>query len=119
MEEILKVFKDKVNKGAEYIREKTKACSPLEEARENKKKLINYLGEKTYMCFNDGIELPTEIKQCCTYVQTLEKEIEKMEESIKMFCKGKVCICGCENSDKAKFCIKCGSPLGKEEKYVL
>ena len=133
MADIFGKVKDSLNKGvvtvstgSKSMLEKTKINSMIKTLEEEKKKLIEALGNKTftYFCANPEKDLSrAEVFTICNEIHIRNEQIAQYNKRIAELdaemdlVKGNaskvnsICQCGFVNKPDAKFCVKCGSKL--------
>ena len=134
MAEFFDKVKDSINKGvatvstgSKNVIEKTKINSCIKSLEDEKKQLLELLGNKVYNHFKENSEEPFTkdmAESFCNEIDTRLSNIEEQKELIAALdaemsqIRGtsvnnlsKVCNCGYENGAGSKFCAKCGSKL--------
>lgn len=115
-----------VSTGSKNMIEKTKINTCIKSLTEEKKQLLELLGNKVYNYFKENPEgdLPREeaagfcneianrfaaIEEQKAMLEALDAEMEQIRGTANNI--SKVCGCGHENAAGAKFCSKCGTKL--------
>ena len=85
--------------------------SIAEENNELKKKFES-LGKFVYDSEKNGMGDKISIQHYIDEIDSIQKNIEKMEKEMSMLKKQVMCSkCGCKNQSDAKYCSNCGSEL--------
>ena len=134
MADFLGKMKDSLNKGVATIStgsknviEKTKINSFISTFEEEKKQLLEALGNKIYTySINNGGDIPREeienllheISKRIEQIAEQNKKLEELDSEMKKVTGKSVegltveCECGYENSINSVFCAKCGRRIG-------
>ena len=112
-----------VSAGSKAMIEKTKIYAVIKGLEDEKKQLIEILGNKIYkLCMEteegdipreEVISFCKEISSREEQIEAQKKKIEELEKEMNQTVAGSanVCRCGYTNSENAKFCEKCGNKL--------
>ncbi len=117
-----------VSTGSKNMVEKTKLNSCIKTFEDEKKQLLEVLGNKVYnfVAQNGGSDVPiAEVEGICREIYSRNEQIAECREKIDVLdaemekVKGTsinniplVCTCGQQNAPGAKFCATCGTRLG-------
>ncbi len=114
-----------VSTGSKTILEKTKINSVIKTLADEKKQLLEILGNKVYTySLSEGKDVPyAEIESICAQITLRVSQIEEQQAKISMLddemhkitgassISTSICSCGHVNANNAKFCALCGKKL--------
>jgi len=131
MTEFLDKIKENIGKGlttvtvaSKELIETSRLKGEIAAARRRKRELLEELGSIVFvMVSRDAFEMDR-VREKCGAVAGLEERIRGLEEAIRDLHakseealgkrKAAACPCGAEIPDGAKFCGKCGKPVGQD-----
>jgi hypothetical protein len=114
-----------VSTGSKNVIEKSKINTFIKNLEDEKKQLIELLGNKVYLYFseNPDADIPKDV--ISNFCKEIDSRLMQMEEQRAKIAEldaemnqvrgttsnavSKICACGHENSPTAKFCINCGN----------
>ena len=134
MSEFFDKVKDSINKGvatvstgSKNVIEKTTINSCIKSLENEKKQLLELLGNKVYNHFKENNDEPFTNDMAESFRNEIDTRLQNIEEQKELIAAldaemsqirgtsvnnlSKVCSCGHENGAGSKFCAKCGSKL--------
>lgn len=104
----------KVKTKTEVIRDKSKLLSTIKDAQNNKARVLAELGLLTYEKIRLGEINNDELNNICKSILEFDSIIYKNSikiEDLEKLNEKRVCDCGTNINDNAKFCIECGKKV--------